>query len=326
MIEVKELTKYYGDKLAVDHLSFTIKEGEIIGFLGPNGAGKSTTMNILTGYLSATSGEVSIAGINLFENPGEAKKCIGYLPEIPPLYIDMTVEEYLKFMCRLKKIPASWNEKQHITNICNQVNIAHVKNRLIKHLSKGYRQRVGIAQAMIGDPKILILDEPTVGLDPNQILEIRQLIQQLGRKHTVILSSHILQEIQAVCSRILIINEGKLVADEQVSRGGKAASAKNIYQLLIEGPEAQVREALQALPFVKKVKTENRYETEVYGYTLQAEGEAPMRRAIFDCVAGNGWRLLGLECREQNLEDLFIRLTAGGYSGYTNTKETEAAR
>ncbi len=325
MIEVKELTKYYGDKLAVAHLSFTIKEGEILGFLGPNGAGKSTTMNILTGYLSATSGEVTIAGINLFENPGEAKKCIGYLPEIPPVYIDMTVEEYLKFMCRLKKIPSSFNEKKHIEDICAQVNITHVKKRLIKHLSKGYRQRVGIAQAMIGDPKILILDEPTVGLDPNQILEIRQLIQKLGRKHTVILSSHILQEIQAVCSRILIINEGKLVADEQVAHG-KTVSVKNMYQLLIEGPEEAVTSALLALPGVKTVKAENRYETEVYGYTLQAEGETPMRRAIFDCVAGNGWRLLGLECREQNLEDFFIRLTAGGYSGYMNKKEAEAAR
>ena len=323
MIEVKELTKYYGDKLAVDHLSFSIKEGEIIGFLGPNGAGKSTTMNILTGYLSATSGEVSIAGMNLFENPGEAKKCIGYLPEIPPLYIDMTVEEYLKFMCRLKKIPSSFDEKKHIAEICEQVNIIHVKKRLIKHLSKGYRQRVGIAQAMIGDPKILILDEPTVGLDPNQILEIRQLIQKLGRKHTVILSSHILQEIQAVCSRILIINEGKLVADEQVSRGG---AVRNVYQLLVEGPQMQVSAALRSIPNVKQVKMENRFEAEVYSYTLQAEGEAPLRRAIFDCVAGNGWRLLGLECREQNLEDLFIRLTAGSYSGYANQKETGAAR
>lgn len=326
MIEVKKLTKYYGDKLAVDHLSFTIKDGEILGFLGPNGAGKSTTMNILTGYLSATSGEVTINGINLFENPIQAKRCIGYLPEIPPLYMDMTIEEYLKFICRLKKIPSSFNEKKHIQEICDQVNITNVKKRLIKHLSKGYRQRVGIAQAMIGNPKILILDEPTVGLDPNQILEVRQLIQKLGRKHTVILSSHILQEIQAVCSRILIINEGKLAADEQVTRGGKIAASRNVYQILAEGPVDQVYAALSALPHVKKVKTGNRYEKDVYGYSLQAEGETPMRRAIFDCIASNGWRLLGLESREQNLEDMFIRLTSGGYTGQTKKKETEVAR
>lgn len=326
MIEVKELTKYYGDKLAVDHLSFTVKAGEILGFLGPNGAGKSTTMNILTGYLSATAGEVSIDGINLFENPGEAKKRIGYLPEIPPLYMDMTVEEYLKFMFRLKKVPSSTDEKKHISEICDQISITDVRKRLIRNLSKGYRQRVGIAQAMLGDPKILILDEPTVGLDPNQIIEIRHLIQKLGRKHTIILSSHILQEIQAVCSRIIIINEGRIAADEPVLRDGRRAAGKSVYQILIEGPADQVTAALRLIPSVTRVKADHRYEEQVYGYTVQTDGAAPVRRAFFDCAAENGWRLLGLESRELSLEDLFIRLTAGADSAGMKSKETGAMR
>lgn len=208
MIEIKNLTKQYSNKTAVKDLSFTVKEGEILGFLGPNGAGKSTTMNIVTGYLSATSGEVTVDGINITENPEQAKKAIGYLPEIPPLYTDMTVEEYLRFMFRLKKVEKNVNREQHIAEICDMVYLRDVKKRLIKNLSKGYKQRVGIAQAMIGDPKILILDEPTVGLDPKQIIEIRSLIKKLGEKHTIILSSHILQEIQAVCTRVLIIKRG----------------------------------------------------------------------------------------------------------------------
>lgn len=213
MIEVKHLVKRYGEKVAVNDLSFTVQDGEILGFLGPNGAGKSTTMNILTGYLSATSGEVRIDGVDIAEEPERAKKNIGYLPEIPPLYTDMTVEEYLRFVFRLKKVGRDVKRDAHIADICERVYLREVKGRLIRNLSKGYRQRVGIAQAMIGDPKILILDEPTVGLDPKQILEIRDLIRSLRARHTIVLSSHILQEIQAVCTRILIINEGRLAAD-----------------------------------------------------------------------------------------------------------------
>ena len=326
MIEVKELTKYYGDKLAVDHLSFTVKAGEILGFLGPNGAGKSTTMNILTGYLPATAGQVSIDGIDLFENPGEAKKRIGYLPEIPPLYMDMTVDEYLKFMFRLKKVPSSVDAKKHIAEICDQVNITDVRKRLIRNLSKGYRQRVGIAQTMIGDPKILILDEPTVGLDPNQIIEIRHLIQKLGRKHTIILSSHILQEIQAVCSRIIIINEGRIAADEPIFRDGRRTAGKSVYEVLMEGPRDRVTAALLSVPSVIQVKGDRRYEENVYGYTVQTDGTAPVRRAFFDCALINGWRLLGLESRELSLEDLFIKLTAGADSAGVKTRETGAMR
>ncbi len=239
MIEVKELTKYYGEHLAVDHLTFSVKEGEILGFLGPNGAGKSTTMNMLTGYLSASSGQIRINGTDLSEDPLTAKRNIGYLPELPPLYMDMTVDEYLKFMFRLKKVSGKEKREAHISDICERVKLSDVRGRLIRHLSKGYRQRVGIAQAMIGDPKILILDEPTVGLDPNQIMEIRTLIRNLGKEHTIILSSHILQEIQAVCNRILILCEGRLATDdtkENLTRqNGRETSLEEIFFRLTVG-------------------------------------------------------------------------------------------
>ena len=215
MIEVQNLTKRYGTHMAVNHISFQVEEGEILGFLGPNGAGKSTTMNILTGYLSASEGTVKINGYDILEQPNQAKSSIGYLPEQPPLYLDMTVREYLDFIFDLKK--CTLNRLQHIAEICKMVKIEEVYGRLIKNLSKGYRQRVGFAQALIGNPPVLILDEPTVGLDPNQIIEIRTLIKNLGKHHTVILSSHILPEIEAVCDRIVVINKGAIVADDTAS-------------------------------------------------------------------------------------------------------------
>ncbi|MCI8497016.1 MAG: ABC transporter ATP-binding protein, partial [Clostridiales bacterium] len=211
MIEVCHLTRRYGRHCAVNDLSFSVKEGEILGFLGPNGAGKTTTMNILTGYLSATEGTVSIGGHDILDHPKEAKRCIGYLPEIPPLYPDMTALEYLSFLFDLKKVKLP--KKEHLKEVCRLTRIEDVSGRLIAHLSKGYRQRVGLAQALLGNPPVLILDEPTVGLDPRQIIEIRDLIRELGKTHTVILSSHILPEIQATCKRILILHEGRLVAD-----------------------------------------------------------------------------------------------------------------
>jgi len=210
MIEVKNLTKRYGQNLALDRVSFTVEEGTIVGFLGPNGAGKTTTMNIITGYLSATSGEVTVSGKNILEEPNEVKKLIGYLPELPPLYMDMTVKEYLNFMYDLKKVKLP--RQKHIQEICELVQISNVYHRLIGNLSKGYKQRVGIAQALLGSPSIIILDEPTVGLDPAQVIEIRRLIRELGQGHTVILSSHILSEVQAVCTRILILSHGQLAA------------------------------------------------------------------------------------------------------------------
>jgi ABC-2 type transport system ATP-binding protein len=213
MIEIRNLVKYYGDILAVNDVTFTVQKGEILGFLGPNGAGKTTTMNILTGFLSATSGTVTINGYDILENPQMAKRCIGYLPENPPLYLDMTVIEFLKFVSELKGVVKEDRIKQ-LAEIMKLVRITDVANRLIKNLSKGYRQRVGIAQALVGNPEVLVLDEPTVGLDPKQIIEIRNLIKELGKRHTVILSSHILPEVQAVCERVVIINKGKIAAED----------------------------------------------------------------------------------------------------------------
>ena len=238
MIEVKNLTKRYGTNVALDNVSFSVEEGKILGFLGPNGAGKSTTMNIITGYLSSTEGTVTVGGYDILENPNEAKKLIGYLPELPPLYMDMTVKEYLNFMYDLKKVTLP--REKHIQEICRLVKIQNVYKRLIGNLSKGYKQRVGIAQALLGNPPVLILDEPTVGLDPKQIIEIRRLIKDLGRNHTVILSSHILPEVQAVCERVIIINNGKLVADGATDRLAHDLSADHRLIIRVAGPENDV--------------------------------------------------------------------------------------
>lgn len=305
LIEVKHLVKQYGEKVAVNDLSFTVQDGEVLGFLGPNGAGKSTTMNILTGYLSATSGEVRIDGVDMAEEPERAKKNIGYLPEIPPLYTDMTVEEYLRFVFRLKKVGRDVKRDAHIADICERVYLREVKGRLIRNLSKGYRQRVGIAQAMIGDPKILILDEPTVGLDPKQILEIRDLIRSLRARHTIVLSSHILQEIQAVCTRILIINEGRLAADECET------GQRDRYRVLVEGPKSRVASVLGQLPGVQSVRIAGEAEPGVVRYLLAVEPGYPIRRAVFDRVVQSGWRLLGLEQGRESLEERFLMATSG---------------
>ncbi|MBQ2780273.1 MAG: ATP-binding cassette domain-containing protein, partial [Clostridia bacterium] len=251
MIEVKNLTKRYGSHTAVNNISFEVKEGEILGFLGPNGAGKSTTMNILTGYLSSTSGTVKINGFDVLEDPQSAKASIGYLPEHPPLYLDMTVREYLNFMYDLKKCKLP--REPHIAEICRLMKITDVYGRLIKNLSKGYRQRVGFAQALIGNPPVLILDEPTVGLDPNQIIEIRSLIKKLGKKHTVILSSHILPEIQAVCDRIVIISKGEIVADDTAAALSERYSDDHSLQVRVAGPEAEVKTLLEKVSGVERV-------------------------------------------------------------------------
>lgn len=230
MIEVTNLTKKYGNHVAVDNLSFKVEKGQIYGFLGPNGAGKSTTMNIITGYLAATSGHVVINGHDILKEPEEAKKCIGYLPELPPVYVDMTVGEYLQFVAELKKVPAK-ERKEQILKVMEMTDIADMEKRLIKNLSKGYRQRVGLAQAILGFPEVIILDEPMVGLDPKQIIEIRDLIRKLGKNHTVILSSHILSEVSAVCDHIMIIAHGKLVASD---------SPKGLQKLMGDEKEAQM--------------------------------------------------------------------------------------
>lgn len=309
MIEIKNLTKRYGNKLAVDNVSFTVNKGEILGFLGPNGAGKSTTMNILTGYLSATEGQAIIDGYDILENPTEAKKKIGYLPEQPPLYIDMTVDEYLDFMYDLKKVKVGASKKDHITSICNLVKIADVRKRMIRNLSKGYRQRVGIAQALLGNPEVLILDEPTVGLDPKQIIEIRSLIKNLSQSHTVILSSHILPEIQAVCDRVIVISKGKLVADDTETNLSNKLSEDIRYTLRVDGPEQEVEKVLKAIPEMKSVQALGEKEAGVFEYLVEANEGFDIRRELFKRMSSRNWPIMGLRSSELTLEDIFLRLT-----------------
>lgn len=308
MIEVKNLTKRYGQNLALDRVSFKIEEGTIVGFLGPNGAGKSTAMNIITGYLSATSGEVTVSGKNTLEEPGEVKKMIGYLPELPPLYMDMTVKEYLYFMYELKK--AKLPREQHIQEICRLVKIENVFNRLIGNLSKGYKQRVGIAQALIGNPPVLILDEPTVGLDPKQIIEIRTLIKNLGRNHTVILSSHILPEVQAVCERILVINNGRIVADGATDTLAHDLSPDHRLILRAEGPEKEMVHALQNVPGVVDAYSLGEKEKGVFEVSVESTPDNDIRRDVFALMARKGWPMLALKNTDLTLEDLFLQLTS----------------
>ncbi len=306
MIEVKNLTKRYGNHEAVKNASFTINDGEVVGFLGPNGAGKSTTMNILTGYLSATSGTAKINGYDILENPIEAKRHIGYLPEQPPLYLDMTVEEYLDFVYYLKN--TSLPKRPHLAEICQLVKIENVKKRLIRNLSKGYRQRVGIAQALIGNPDVLILDEPTVGLDPMQIIEIRNLITQLGRNHTVILSSHILSEIQAVCERIMIINQGYIIADGTAAELSETLSEDYTVVAQIIGPPREVKEALEGVKGVKNIKVMGLF-GKATEYHIEPEMGVDIRRGIFERVVAKKWTLIDLTTRKMTLEDIFLKMT-----------------
>lgn len=307
MIEISNLTKRYGQKLAVDNVSFHVDRGEILGFLGPNGAGKSTTMNILTGYLSATSGSCKINDVDILEDPIKAKQSIGYLPEQPPLYLDMTVKEYLNFVYDLKK--AKQPRAAHIQEICEIVQITNVYGRVIKHLSKGYRQRVGLAQALIGNPEVLILDEPTVGLDPKQIIEIRNLIKKLGKKHTIILSSHILPEIQAVCDKVVVINQGKLVADDTTANLSHSMSTDHRYNILVDGPENEIYRMLCSISDMRDVETLGKREAGVYEFVVEAKQGADIRREIFKRLAERNWPLLGMRSSEMTLEDIFLQLT-----------------
>lgn len=307
MIEISNLTKRYGQKLAVDNVSFHVDRGEILGFLGPNGAGKSTTMNILTGYLSATSGSCRINDVDILEDPIKAKQSIGYLPEQPPLYLDMTVKEYLNFIYDLKK--AKQPRAAHIQEICEIVQITNVYGRVIKHLSKGYRQRVGLAQALIGNPEVLVLDEPTVGLDPKQIIEIRNLIKKLGKKHTIILSSHILPEIQAVCDKVVVINQGKLVADDTTTNLSHSMSTDHRYNILVDGPENEIYRMLCSISDMHDVQTLGKREAGVYEFVVEAKQGADIRREIFKRLAERNWPLLGMRSSEMTLEDIFLQLT-----------------
>lgn len=306
MIEINNLVKNYGSKFALDDISFKVAKGEIVGFLGPNGAGKSTTMNILTGYLSSTSGEAKVGGIDILENPNEAKKLIGFLPEQPPLYIDMTVEEYLNFVydikaCKLKR-------DAHIEEVMKVTKIDDVRHRLIKNLSKGYRQRVGIAQALIGNPPVIIFDEPTVGLDPKQIIEIRNLIRNLGKTHTVILSTHILSEVQSVCDRIIIINEGKIIADEKTESITQAVEDNRRYSVKVCGPVRVVQNVLSHIPGVISAEQTGERELDSYTYVIESEKGVDIRKPLFYAMSEHDWPVIGLEAIGMNLEEVFIKI------------------
>ena len=312
MITVSGLTKRYGNKVAVNNISFTINQGDIVGLLGPNGAGKSTTMNMLTGYISSHAGKIIINGHDLLEEPSKAKENFGYLPEIPPLYHDMTVREYLNFVYNLKGGAKKENikkKKEHIAEVCDVVKITGVYNRLIKNLSKGYKQRVGLAQALIGDPPILILDEPTAGLDPKEIVEIRNLIKRLGTRRTIILSSHILSEVQAVCERIIIMNEGFIVMDALADDLTMRMGANSRYGVRLAAPEdADVIGVLGALPGVAKIEYVGSFEKGTIDFIIEAEKKVDIRRLLFDECAKRNWYILMITPLGMSLEDIFLQL------------------
>lgn len=306
MIEIKNLVKNYGSKLAVDDISFRVGKGEIVGFLGPNGAGKSTTMNILTGYLSSTSGEAKVGGIDILENPYEAKKLIGFLPEQPPVYPDMTVDEYLGFVYEIKR--CRLNREKHLAEIRQVTKIDDVRHRLIKNLSKGYRQRVGIAQALVGNPPVIIFDEPTVGLDPKQIIEIRNLIRNLGQNHTVILSTHILSEVQAVCDRIIIINEGKIIADEKTENITRVVEDNRRYLAKICGPQREILSAIKGITGIVNVDATGEREGDSYTFEIESERGVDIRKPLFYAMSERDWPIIGLEAVGMNLEEVFIKI------------------
>ncbi len=311
MIEVSGLTKTYGNKRGITDISFTINEGEIVGFLGPNGAGKSTTMNVITGYLSATAGAAKVAGIDILENPLEAKKHIGYLPQDPPLYLDMTVEEYLNFIYDIKGVKkADESRKAHIDRICEMVGITQVRSRVINNLSGGYKQRCGLAQALVGDPDVLILDEPTVGLDPKQIIEIRNVIKDLGRNRTIILSTHILQEVSAVCERVLVINNGRLVADDTPTHLSAMLTGEHKLEYRIAGPKDKIVPVLRSVDGVKVVTPTIEAEPGAFEYLVESAEHLDVRKLIFAALSKAGYPVLMLKNQDLSLEDVFIQLTA----------------
>lgn len=307
MVEVKNLTKCYGDIKAVDDISFTVETGEVLGFLGPNGAGKSTTMNMITGYISSTSGTVTIDGSEILDDPKKTKQKIGYLPEIPPLYVDMTVRKYLEFMFDLKKVKLP--KKEHIAEVMKLVRISEQSERIIKNLSKGYRQRVGFAQALLGNPPVLILDEPTVGLDPQQIIEIRKLIKSLGKKHTVIFSSHVLSEISATCDRVLVISNGKIVADAKTNELSSSMSGQQKLALEIEGNSANVTSAIKKIPAVVRVSKLHDVSENVAKYMVEYEKDADIRRDVFSAMSRIECPILDMQSGNEKLEDMFLKLT-----------------
>ena len=312
MIEVTDLTKRYGDHTAVDHLSFKVEKGQIYGFLGPNGAGKSTTMNIITGYLAASEGTVTIDGHDVQQEPEEAKKRIGYLPEIPPLYMDMTVEEYLRFAAELKKVPRA-ERKEQVERVMGMTQVTDMRGRLIKNLSKGYRQRVGLAQALLGSPEVLILDEPSVGLDPKQIIEIRDLIRELGKSHTIILSSHILSEVSAVCDHIMIISHGKLVASDSPEGLQKLMSGAGELKLTVKGSYEALQAAVSGMAGIQEMEqltgAQEDGGKDCCNVLIKTDREQDIREALFYLLAEKRLPILSMVLSQRSLEDIFLELT-----------------
>jgi len=308
MIEIQNLTKNYGQIKAVNNISFTVEKGEILGFLGPNGAGKTTTMNIITGYIPSSGGTVKVCGYDILESPKEVKKRIGYLPEQPPVYTDMTVIDYLEFVSELKSVDKK-KRKAQISDIMELVKIGDHRNRLIKNLSKGYRQRVGLAQALVGNPEVLILDEPTVGLDPKQIIEIRRLIKALGKEHTIILSSHILPEVSAVCERVVIINKGEIAAidtPENLSKGFGTASKLSV---TISGPKSSVTSYIRDIYGVKYVEPSVEREKDLVTYIIESDKDIDIRRPLFFAMAKAGYPIIEMKSLSMSLEDIFLQVT-----------------
>lgn len=307
MIEISHLYKNYGKRPCLKDISFTVNKGEILGFLGPNGAGKTTTMSIITGYLSYTKGSVKVDGLEVLDNPTEVKKKIGYLPELPPVYLDMTVLEYLKFVYELKKVKLDLNK--HIVEVMKSVGILDVKDRLIKHLSKGYKQRVGFASALIGDPEILILDEPTVGLDPKQIIEIRNVIKELGKSKTIIISSHILQEISAICDRVVIISKGQIVAEDSPENLSNIHTTKQQLTVRIAGERSAIKSVLESVTGIRKIKEVGIKENDSYDFIIDVEAGFDVRKTLFNALAVKSMPILMLQASKMSLEDVFIELT-----------------
>jgi ABC-2 type transport system ATP-binding protein len=307
MIEIQNLTKRYGQIKAVNNLNFTVEKGEILGFLGPNGAGKSTTMNIITGYLPSSEGSVKVCGYDIMESPKEVKKRIGYLPEQPPVYMDMTVKDYLNFVSDLKLVDKK-QRKSQISDIMELVKITDHRNRLIKNLSKGYKQRVGLAQALVGSPEVLILDEPTVGLDPKQIIEIRKLIKALGKEHTIILSSHILPEVSAVCERVVIINKGEIAAIDTPENLSKGFGAASKLLVTISGPKNSVENGIREIYGVKYVETAAEKDRESVSYIVESDKEIDVRKPLFFAMAKLGYPIIELKSLDMSLEDIFLQI------------------
>ncbi len=313
MVEVKNLVKSYGNIDAVKNISFTANVGEVLGFLGPNGAGKSTTMNIIAGYLSATSGTVTIDGYDIVDDPKEAKKRIGYLPELPPVYQEMTVKKYLNFMYELKKVTLP--KEEHLAEIMKLCGIDAIGDRVIRNLSKGYRQRVGVAQALVGNPPVIILDEPTVGLDPKQIIEMRTLIKNLGKKHAVIFSSHVLSEVSAVCDRIVVISQGEIAADEATDKIAYMKSNEMRLLLTVEGNSASVISAISSVDGVTKVRRGDRQDENICDYSVEYKKDMDIRRGVFRALSKAGCPILQMRDAGMSLEEMFLTLTTPTYQG-----------